>query len=151
SRQRLQSGLCLGFANRLPLAVGAMVSEVCQIGVLRREQPVCLGLGLRPRPGERLEGRSFSSRPELHGEHPGNRAVLESSGGQITKQPHDTLELLRVPTIVETIARSWPRRRTLLADNPCGDASGLTDLACCEIAPDTGQYDRLSISVLRGL
>jgi hypothetical protein len=48
SRQRLQSGLCLGFANSLPLAVGAMVFEVCQIGVLRREQPVFLGLGLRP-------------------------------------------------------------------------------------------------------
>ena len=48
SRQRLQSGLCLGFANSLPLAVGAMVFEVRQIGVLRREQPVLLGLGLRP-------------------------------------------------------------------------------------------------------
>jgi predicted Zn-dependent protease len=48
SRQRLQSGLCLGFANSLPLAVGAMVFEVCQIGVLRREQPVFLDLGLRP-------------------------------------------------------------------------------------------------------
>ena len=48
SRQRLQGGLCLGFANSLPLAVGAMVFEVCQIGVLRREQPVFLGLGLRP-------------------------------------------------------------------------------------------------------
>src|SRR4029450_1675149 len=64
---------------------------------------------------------------------------------------HDTLELLRIPTIVETIARSGPRRRPLLADNLCGDAGGLTDLACCEIAPDTGQHDRLSISVLRGL
>src|SRR5204862_1356260 len=61
-----------------------------------------------------------------------------------------TLELLRIPTIVETIARSGPRRRTLFADNLCGDAGGLTDLACCEIAPDTGQHDRLSISVLRG-
>ena len=48
SRQRLQSGLCLGFANSLPLAVGAMVFEVCQIGVLRREQPLFLLLGLRP-------------------------------------------------------------------------------------------------------
>ena len=48
SRQRFESGLCLGFANSLPLAVGAMVFEVCQIGVLRREQPVFLGLGLRP-------------------------------------------------------------------------------------------------------
>ena len=97
------------------------------------------------------DGRRFSSRPELHGEHSGNRAVLEPSGGQITKQPHDTLELLRIPTIVETIARSGPSRRTLLADNLCGDAGGLTDLARCEIAPDTGQHDRLSISVLRGL
>src|SRR6266850_277535 len=48
SRQRFESGRCLGFANSLPLAVGAMVFEVCQIGVLRREQPVFLGLGLRP-------------------------------------------------------------------------------------------------------
>ncbi len=48
SRQRFESGLCLGFANSLPLAVGAMVFEVCQIGVLRREQPVFLSLGLRP-------------------------------------------------------------------------------------------------------
>jgi hypothetical protein len=48
SRQRLQSGLCLRFANSLPLAASAMVFEVCQIGVLRREQPVLLGLGLRP-------------------------------------------------------------------------------------------------------
>ena len=29
SRQRFESGLCLGFANSLPLAVGAMVFEVC--------------------------------------------------------------------------------------------------------------------------
>ena len=48
SRQRLQSGLCLGFANSLPFAAGAMVFEVCQIGVLRRKQPVLFGLGLRP-------------------------------------------------------------------------------------------------------
>src|SRR5438270_219126 len=76
---------------------------------------------------------------------------LLAAGGQITKQPHDTLKLLRVPTIVEAIAKSGPPRRTLLADNLYGDASGLTDLACFEIAPDTGQHDRFSISVFRGL
>jgi hypothetical protein len=48
SRQRFESRLCLGCANSFPLAVGAMVFEVCQIGILRREQPVLLGLGLRP-------------------------------------------------------------------------------------------------------
>src|SRR5206468_3159219 len=77
--------------------------------------------------------------------------VLEPSGGQITKQPHDPLELLCVPTIVEAIARSEPRRRTLLADDLYGDASGLTDLACPEITSDTGQHDWLSIGVLCGL
>src|SRR2546425_12541939 len=66
SRQRFDSGLCLGFANSLPLAVGAMVFEVCQIGVLRREQPVLLGLGFRPRTGELLERWRLSARPESH-------------------------------------------------------------------------------------
>src|SRR5580765_1859454 len=47
SRKRLQSGLRLGLAQRLPVAVGALVAEVGQVGVLRREQLV-FDLGLRP-------------------------------------------------------------------------------------------------------
>ena len=36
SRKRLQSGLRLGLAQGLPVAVGALVAEVGQVGVLRR-------------------------------------------------------------------------------------------------------------------
>src|SRR4029077_961733 len=124
SRKRLQGGLRLGRARGLPVAVGALVAEVGQVGVLRREQPVLPGLGFRPRSGELLERGRFSARPELHREHARNGAVPEPAGGQVAEQSHDTLELLRVPTIVEAVARSGPRRRTLLADNPCLDASG---------------------------
>src|SRR2546422_3044181 len=85
SRQRFESGLCLGFANSLPLAVGAMVFEVCQIGVLRREQPVLLGLGFRPRTGELLERWRLSARPESHRQHPRNGAVPEPAGGQVAE------------------------------------------------------------------
>jgi hypothetical protein len=42
-----------------------MVFEVCQVGVLRGEQPVLLGLGFGPGPGKLLEWGRFSARPEL--------------------------------------------------------------------------------------
>src|SRR6185503_14919256 len=108
------------------------------------------GLGFRPRSGERLEWGRFSARPELHREYPGNGAVLEPAAGQVAEQPQDSLEFLRIPPIVEAVARSEPRRRILLAHDLCGDAGRETDLACREIAPDTGQHDRLSIGVFRG-
>src|SRR5437899_5391731 len=151
SRKRLQSGLRLGRAQGLPLAVGALVAEVGQVGVLRREQPVLLGLGFRPRSGEGLERGRFSARPELHREHARNGAIPKPAGGQVAEQSHDTLEFLRVPTIVEAVARSKPCRWILLADDLRRDAGGLTDMACPEIAADTRQHDRLSIGVLRGL
>src|SRR5262249_16384650 len=75
----------------------------------------------------------------------------EPASGQVAEQSHDTRELLRVPTIVQAVARSGPRWWSLLADDRRMDASGLTDLACPEIVPDTGQHDRLSIGVLSGL
>src|SRR5262245_38076805 len=125
--------------------------EVGQVGVLRREQPVLLGLGFRPRSRELLERGRCSARPELHREHARNGAVPEPAGGQVAEQSHDTLELLRVPAIVEAVARSGPRWWILLADDRRGDACGLTGLACPEVAPDTGQHDRLAIRVLRGL
>src|SRR5207247_10537628 len=89
------------------------------------------------------------ARPEIHRDHARNGAIPEPARGQVAKQSHDTLELLRVPTIVEAWARSGPRGRILLADDLCGDAGRPTDLACREIAPDTGQHDRLSIGVFR--
>src|SRR5207247_4457649 len=46
---------------------------------------------------------------------------------------------------------SEPRWRILLADDLCGDERGRTRLACREVAADTGQHDRLSIGVFRGL
>jgi len=61
SRQRLRADVALALRNRLPLAVGAMVFEVCQIGVLWREQPVSSALAF-VMTGRTLEGRSFSSR-----------------------------------------------------------------------------------------
>ena len=110
-----------------------------------------LGLGFRPRSGELLECGRFSARPELHREHTGNGAIPEPAGGQVAEQSHDTLELFRVPTIVEAVARSEPHWRIFLADDLRRDACGLTDLAGREIAADTGQHDRFSIGVLRRL
>src|SRR5215510_128461 len=40
SRKRLQSGFRLSPAQGLPVAVGPLVSEIGQVGVLRRKQPV---------------------------------------------------------------------------------------------------------------
>src|ERR1700752_3689291 len=89
SRQRLQSGLRLSLAQRFPVAAGALVAEVGQVRVLRREQPVLFGPGFRPRSGELLERGRFSTRPELHREYPGNGAVLEPAAGQVAEQPQD--------------------------------------------------------------
>src|SRR5215831_3334406 len=92
SRKRLQSGLRLSLAQCLPIAAGALVAEVGQVGVLRCQQPVFLGLGFRPRSGELLEGRRFSACPEIHREHTRNGAIPESAGGQVAQQSYDTLE-----------------------------------------------------------
>jgi len=89
--------------------------EVHEISVLGREQPMLLGLGLHPRPGELLQRRRLSARPERHRNHAGDGAVAESARGQVAKQPHDSLVLPGVPTIVETVTRSKPRRRFLLS------------------------------------
>src|SRR5436190_19979718 len=110
-----------------------------------------LGLGFCPRLGELLERGRFSASPEPHHDHPGDSAVLEPAGGQVAEQPHDTLVLLRVPAIVQAVATSEPRWRILLADDLRGDERGRTHLACREVAADTGQHDRLSIGVFRGL
>ena len=59
--------------------------------------------------------------------------------------------LLRVPAIVQAVATSEPRWWILLADDLRGDERGRTHLACREVAADTGQHDRLSIGVFRGL
>src|SRR5688572_20224820 len=85
SRKRLQRGLRLGLAQGLPVAAGALVAEVGQVGVLRREQPVLPGFGFRPRSGELLEWGRFPARPELHCEYPGNGAVLEPAAGQVAE------------------------------------------------------------------
>src|SRR5262249_1004671 len=122
--------------------------QVREIGVLGREQSMLLGLGLDPRPGDLLERRRLSARPERHRDHPGDSAVLEPARGQVAKQSDDALVLLGVPTIVETVARSRPRRRLLGSYDCNGNARGVTDLACCKVATDTGQHDRLSVSVL---
>src|SRR6202008_4672527 len=98
-----------------------------------------------------LERGRLSARPELHRHHARNGAVAESTGGQVAEQSHDTIELLRVPTIVEAVSRSNPRGRLFLADDPGWNAGGMTDLTCREVAADTRQYDWLSISILRGL
>src|SRR3954467_15826105 len=110
-----------------------------------------LGLGFRPRPGELFERGRFSASPERHYDHPGDSAVLEPAGGQVAEQPHDTLVLLRVPAIVQAVVPSEPRWRILLAHDLRGDERGRTHLACREVAADTGQHDRLSIGVFRGL
>jgi hypothetical protein len=91
--------------------------EVHEISVLGREQPMLLGLGLHPRPGELLQRRRLSAGPERHRNHAGDGAVAESAHGQVAKQPHDSLVLPGVPTIVETVTRSKPRRRFLLSYN----------------------------------
>src|SRR5262245_26639763 len=110
-----------------------------------------LGLGFRPRPGELLERRRFASSPEPHHDYASDSTVLESAGRQVTERPHDTLLLLRVPAIVQAVATSEPRRRILLADDLRRDERRRTNLACREVVADTGQHDRLSIGVLRGL
>src|ERR1043165_1126786 len=125
--------------------------KIRKVSVLGREQPMLLGFGLHPRPGELIERRCFSASPECHRDHPGDGAVAEPAGGQIAKQPHDSLVLLGVPTIVETVTRPKPRRRFLLSYDFHRNARGLTDVSCCEVAADTGQHDRLSVRVLRGL
>src|SRR6476661_9659893 len=125
--------------------------DVREVSVLGREQPILLGFGLHPRPGELIERRCFSSRPERHRDHAGDGAVAEPAAGQVAKQPNDSLVLLGVPTIVETIARPKPRRWFLLSYDFHGDARGLTDLARCKVAADTVQHDRLSVGVLCGL
>src|SRR6185503_8463876 len=105
----------------------------------------------RPRSRELLERRRFPACPELHRDNPRNGAVAEPASGQVAQQPHDSLELLCVPAIVEAVARFEPRWRRLLADDLRGDAGGLASLACREVAANTGQCDWLSIDVLRCL
>src|SRR5436190_8405407 len=97
-----------------------------------------LGLGFRPRPGELLERGRFSASPEPHHDHPGDSAVPEPAGSQVAEQPHDSLVLLRVPAVVDTVATSEPRWRIFLADDLHGDERGLTDVACLEVAAETG-------------
>src|SRR5262245_1713254 len=94
SRKRLQRGLRLRLAHGLPVAVGALVPEIGQVSVFRREESVLLGLGFRPRAGELLERGRLTARPELHREHAPNGAVPEPAGGQVSEQSHDALELL---------------------------------------------------------
>src|SRR5262245_17135478 len=134
SPKRLESGLRLRLAQGFPVAVGALMPEIGQVGVLRREQPVLLGLGCCPRPGELVERGRFSASPELHREHTRNGAIPEPASSQVAEQSHDTLELLRVPTIVEAVTRSKPRWWILLANDLRGDPGGLTDLARREVA-----------------
>ena len=93
SRKCLQSGLRLGLAQGLPVAVGALVAEVGQVGVPRREQPVLLGLGFRPRSGELLERGRFAARPELHRQHARNGAIPEPAGGQVAELSHLDVEV----------------------------------------------------------
>lgn len=87
----------------------------------------------------------------FHRQHPRNGTIPEPASGQIPEQSHDSGEVLRVPTIVEAVSRSDPRGRIVFADDLGGDAGGLTHLTGREVAANTGQHDRLSIGILRGL
>jgi hypothetical protein len=122
--------------------------EVGQVRVLRREQPMLLGFGFRPRSGELFARGRFAARPELHHHHARNGAVAEPAVSQVAEHPHDTVELFRVPPIVEAVARVEPRWRILLSNDRRGDACRLTGLACCEVMANTRQHDWLSIGVL---
>ena len=52
--------------QRLQVAIGALMLEVAEVRMLRREEARLLGPGFRPRSRELLEGRLFPARPELH-------------------------------------------------------------------------------------
>src|SRR4029450_2179289 len=119
-RWRSDSGECLQSRLRprvtqgFPIAVGPLVLEVRKVGVLRREQTVFLGFGLRPRAGELFKCGRFTARPELHREHPDDSAVLKPTVRQLAEQPNDALVFPCVPAIVQAVIGTGPRGRTSL-------------------------------------
>src|SRR5215831_2935159 len=89
SGERLQSRLRFGFAQLLPFASRALVLEIGEVRVLRGEQPALIGFGFRPRPCELLERRRLSARPEFHGEHTSDCAVLELALSKLMERSDD--------------------------------------------------------------
>src|SRR5690242_6678769 len=106
---------------------------------------------MRPGPRELLERRRLPARPKVHGEHPCDGTISESAISQLTERPHDAGVLLRVPAIIQTLARSGPHGWIVVPDDRRGDKGRLTDLAGGQVMADASQHDGLSINILRGL
>src|SRR5690349_3097348 len=110
-----------------------------------------VGLGFGPGPCELRERRRLSASPELHGEHPCDGAIAEPAIGEFTERPDDALVLLRVPTVIQTVARSRPRGWIVGSQDRCGNARRLTRIAGGQVMADACQHYGLSINILRGL
>src|SRR5262249_6005392 len=94
--------------------------------------------------------RGFSMRPELHCENPCHSAIPELATGELRESLYDAHVLLRVPAIIQAVARSGPQRWVVEPHDSLWDTARFTYLARGQVMADARQYYRFSISIFGG-
>src|SRR5262245_3058652 len=107
-----------------------------------------VGLGFGPGPRELRERRRLSPSPEVHGEHPCDGPIAEPAIREFTERADNAHVLLRVPAVIQTVARSKSRWWIVVPYDLSRDAGRLTHLAGGQVAANASQHDWLSISIL---
>src|SRR5207247_489225 len=94
---------------------------------------------------------SVGASPRVQNSMASTRATAPSRNWPSVSSPSDRMTLLRVPAIIQTVARSRPRGWIVVPHDLRGDAGRLTYLAGGQVMADASQHYGLSINILRGL